>query len=385
VTVRLRETDGRPAVARLRIAGGIESARLGDLLEERDGASPDSAVPDSAVPDGAAQAGVGAPALVVSDGVAHVPVGPFETVTLRVRLRPATGTGTDPAAPAELPEPAQPVYTRYWLHGKGPAPAGNMPVAVHFSPARVTLGGADPADPAPLALTVAAGPAGGSGQVEILVPGVLTAKVKRAADSADSADLALADLAAAQDGLVLTYDLAPNGFAAWDVTVTASPGTANGRYFVTARITDALGQVLEDTALVTVGEPGAPEPDLEPEELFSRLQSDLTALAEEADLEILTPAVRLAPGERGELAVRVSSRLASQLRGEVQLVSPIGTWQTTGPWTQPVTVEPGGATTLRFGVAVPAIAEPGWEQWLLVKLMYFGRVRYSESVPLIVT
>jgi alpha-mannosidase len=109
------------------------------------------------------------------------------------------------------------------------------------------------------------------------------------------------------------------------------------------------------------------------------------ALAGEADLELLTPTVRLAPGESGELAVRVASHLASQLRGEVQLVSPVGTWQATGPWTQPVAVSPGGEATVRFAVTVPATAEPGWESWLLVKLMYFGRVRYSESVPLTVT
>jgi hypothetical protein len=82
--------------------------------------------------------------------------------------------------------------------------------------------------------------------------------------------------------------------------------------------------------------------------------------------------------------VRVASRLASQLRGEAQLVSPVGTWQATGPWTQPVTVEPGGEATVRFDVTVPATAEPGWESWLLVKLMYFGRVRYSEAVRLTV-
>ena len=48
---------------------------------------------------------------------------------------------TKPARADGLPEPAQPVFTRYWLHGKGPAPAGNVPVAVHFSPTRVTLAG----------------------------------------------------------------------------------------------------------------------------------------------------------------------------------------------------------------------------------------------------
>src|SRR6185437_467130 len=63
VTVRLRETDGRPATARLRLAAGIAAAWRSDLLEERDDA-----------------------ALEVADGTARVPLGPFETVTLRVRL-----------------------------------------------------------------------------------------------------------------------------------------------------------------------------------------------------------------------------------------------------------------------------------------------------------
>jgi alpha-mannosidase len=361
VTVRLRETDGRPAVPRLRLAGGIEAAWLSDLLEE----------------------GHGGELLQVADGVALVPVGPFETVTLRVRpaavAADAAGAAVaaGAAGAAELPEPAQPVYTRYWLHGKGPAPAGNMPVAVHFSPGRVTLRGADSAGEGAVALTVAAGPAGGRGEVQLLVPDGILATVHRSSEFREGGD-------AAGDS-VLRYDLAPNEFAAWEVTVTAPASTADGRYFVTARITDVLGQALEDTALVTVGEPGAPDPAQEPEELFFRLQADVSALAEEAEIEVLTPALRLAPGESGELTARVSSRLASELRGEVQLVSPIGTWRTTGPWTQAVKAEPGGAATVRFGVTVPATAEPGWESWLLVKLMYFGRVRYSQSVPLIVS
>ena len=111
----------------------------------------------------------------------------------------------------------------------------------------------------------------------------------------------------------------------------------------------------------------------------------MQAIAAEADLEVLTPALTLAPGQRGELAVRVASRLRSELRGEVQLISPIGTWRATGPWTQPVTVAPAGAATVSFGVTVPATAEPGWESWLVVKLMYFGRVRYSPAIALTVT
>ena len=339
VIVRLRETDGRAGLAGLRIAGGIEAAWRSDLLEESDGEP-----------------------LTVDEGTALVPVLPFETVTLAVRL------ATEPALAAyraAFPEPAQPLFTRYWLHGKGPAPAGNVPVAVHFSPTRVALGadateGADAAE-GNVALTVASGPAGGRGTVELVVPEGLDATVT---------------------GPALSYDLEPNGYAAWDVAVRALPGTGDGRYFVAARITDDLGQVLEDTVLVTIGEAGEPDPALEPEELFFRLQSDVMALADEVHLEVLPASLRLAPGASCPLEVRVASRLASQLRGEAQLVSPVGTWQATGPWTQAVTAEPGGEAAVRFDVTVPATAEPGWESWLLVKLMYFGRVRYSEAVRL---
>ena len=380
VTVRLRETDGRLSLARLRLAPGIEAAWRSDLLEQSYGEE---------LPASYGTAGLRT--LTVSDGTAFVPMQPYETATLRVRLAgaataPDAGTaGTEPGgtglaarrpagARTALPEPAQPVFTRYWLHGKGPAPAGNLPVAVHFTPTRVTLDGADPDGPA-LTLTVACGPAAAAGQVELMVPHGLAVAVDGTEVAVDGADGAAA----------LRYDLAPNGFAAWEVAVSALPETADGRYFVTARITDGLGQLFEDTALVTIGEAGGADPELPPEELFLRLQTDVTALIDEAELDLLTPALSLAPGESGALSVRVTSRLASQLRGEVQLISPVGTWQASGPWTQPVTVGPGGEATVRFAVTVPATAEPGWESWLLVKLMYFGRVRYSDAVPLTVS
>jgi alpha-mannosidase len=364
ITVRLRETDGRPALARLRLAGGIDAAWRYDILEQLPGMP-----------------------LGVRDGVAQVVLSPFETVTVMVRpvRAPAppslpnaqsTSSRTESAidrtaAGAEPPEPVQPVFSRYWLHGKGPAPAGNMPVAVHLTPTRATLraGGSDGDDTARLRLTVACGPSPAAGSAELLVPPGLIAQVGDA--PADS-------------GTLLRYDLPGDGFASWDITVRAVDPAPPGRFFLTARIRDGLGQVFEDVALVTVGEPGGPDASLPPEELFSRLQSDVQALDGEADLELLTPHLRLAPGQRGELTVRVASHLASPMRGEVQLISPIGTWRATDPWTQPVTADPGGDATVRFTVAVPVTAEPGWQSWLLVKLMYFGRVRYSRAIPLTV-
>jgi alpha-mannosidase len=345
VTVRLWETDGQTALVRLRFAGGVEAAWRTDLLEE-----------SLARP------------LTVDEGTAYVGLTPFETVT--VVVRPARGVPSGAAAAGAAlapPEPAQPVYTRYWLHGKGPAPAGNVPVAVHFEPTRVTLAGAA-AGAGRLRLTVACGPESAAGEVELIVPDGLLAEV-------DGALLA---------GTPLPYRLAGGEFAAWDVAVRALPEAADGRYFVAARIRDGLGQELEDAALVTVGEPGGPDASLPPEELFARLQSDAQALTAEADLEVLTPELRLAPGERGELIVQVASHLVSPLRGELQLISPFGTWEAAAPWTQSVDVSPGGEATVSFGVTVPATAPPGWQSWLLVKLMYFGRVRYSRAIGLTV-
>jgi hypothetical protein len=34
---------------------------------------------------------------------------------------------------------------------------------------------------------------------------------------------------------------------------------------------------------------------------------------------------------------------------------------------------------------IPASARPGTRWWALVKVMYFGRVRYSAAVPVTVT
>ena len=129
LAIRLRETEGRPARARVQLRGGIASAYLTDLLEEQD---------------------LGP--LPVQDERVIVDLPPFGTVTavLRPVVPPATALDAEPPVPqgtnlltqtavpegtlAGLLEPAQPVYARYWLHGKGPAPAGNLPVAVHISP-----------------------------------------------------------------------------------------------------------------------------------------------------------------------------------------------------------------------------------------------------------
>ena len=333
VTVRLRETGGQATTARVRLAQPISAAWLTDLLEEADGA-----------------------ALPVADGAAIVDMPAFGTVTLVVR----TAARAPGGARLATVEPVQPVYARYWLHGKGPAPAGNLPVAVHFTPTRVALSGPDEVGLA--TLTVGCGPEPASGTVELVPPSGIT-------------------VTAGQD---LRYELTPGGYAAWDLTVRAAPGTGPGRYFLAARIRDEHGNVIEDTTMVAVGERRWPDPTLPPEEALELMLADSAAAAAEVELAVLTPELRVAPGGRDQVMVSVTSGLASEMHGEAQLVSPFGSWEMLSPLGQGFSAAPGEPAVLRFEVAVPATARPGTRWWALVRVMYFGRVRYSQAIPVII-
>ena len=338
VTVRLREAGGRPVTARVRFPG-VTAAWLTDLLEEADGT-----------------------ALPVEDDTVLVDLPAFGTVTaVLARGDDPPQTPPDHGGTTRPPIPPWPLYARYWLHGKGPALAGNLPVAVHFSPVRAAL--PEPGGVAALTLTVGGGAEPAAGTVELVVPPGVT-------------------VTPGDQGQELRYDLSPGGYAAWDLTVRA-PGAGAGRYFVAARIRDDLGQLVEDTAMVAVGERRWPDPDLPPEEALELMQADYSAGTAEVDLAVLTQALQLAAGDEGELAVRVTSGLASELHGEAQLVSPFGTWEMIGPWTQGFSTAPGAGTDLRFTVRVPPTARHG-QWWALVKLMYYGRVRYSQAIPVII-
>jgi hypothetical protein len=277
-----------------------------------------------------------------------------------------------------LPEPAQPVYARYWLHGKGPAPAGNMPVAVHLSPGRLALRYQGAGS---LRLTVGCGPQAAAGAVRLEIPAALSV----------------------EPGGPLAYDLPGLGYAQWDLTVRARPDAPRGRFFVTAQITDGLGQLIEDAVLVTIGAaaeqadrtpadrtpadrtPADRTPaDRTPAELAAAQEADQQALAAEVDLTLAAGELALRPGQTGEIAVRLRNRTASPIRGEAQLVSPFGSWDQARPWTLGFSAGAGAGSTLRFTVAVPADARPGQHWWVIVKVMYFGRLRYSEPVAVTV-
>jgi alpha-mannosidase len=336
VTARLRDLGRRvPGPARLSLFTGITTAHQTGLAEDGDGP----------------------PVPVLPGGEAEAELGPAGTVTLGC----AVPGGPPSAARPELPEPAQPVFTRYWLHGKGPAPAGNLPVAVHLSPTRVPLPGGT--GPAVVRLTVAAGPDGAAGAVELVVAVGLVAG----------------------PGGPLSYQLPPLGYAEWELSVRGRPGAAAGHYFLAARIRDGLGQAHEDVAAVQVGLPPAPRPGQPLGELLPALDADRRAIAADLDVTVLTPAVELPAGGAGELAVQLANRAASAVRGEAQLISPVGSWAAVHPWTRGFAISPGSGVTLRYHVRVPVTTRRGTQWWAMVKVMYFGRLHYTSSIPVVIS
>jgi hypothetical protein len=327
------------------------------------------------------------PAAACRDGAATVTMPERGTLTLAVRLAgPAApaGQGSRAAVTGVAPEPAQPVFTRYWLHGKGPAPAGNLPVAVHLTPGLLAL---RPGDSGTLGLTVACVARPASGTVTVDVPAGLAVLASqdqpggrpRGAGTGHAAD----GHGTVVDGpglAELPYHLSPGGFAAWELAVRVRPEATAASHFVTARILDEAGQLLEDAAVVAVGSQGPPPPDLPLAELAARIEMLGEAEAAESELVTVTGDLELPPGGHGVLAVRLRNLAASALRGEAQLISPSVSWPAVASWTTGFAAEPGAVAELAFDVTVPRDARPGERWWALVKVMYFGRLRYSETV-----
>jgi hypothetical protein len=189
------------------------------------------------------------------------------------------------------------------------------------------------------------------------------------------------------DGLVaepsgpLRYALPPLGYAEWELAVRGQPGAPTGHYFLAARIRDGLGQVFEDTTAVLLGGPAVPRLDRPLDELIPELEAEQRAIAAELDVTVLTPALQVAAGQSAELAIRLASRAASEIRGEAQLISSFGSWPAVHPWTRGFAVSPGKEVTLRYHVRVPVTTRRGTQWWTMVKLMYFGRLHYTTAVP----
>ncbi|HEY3263356.1 MAG TPA: NEW3 domain-containing protein [Pseudonocardiaceae bacterium] len=251
-----------------------------------------------------------------------------------------SGAGLAPEA-----EAVQPLYARYWLHNRGPAPLGGLPAVGYLHPHRVT---AAPGADVTLRLTVASDRTDGPlrGAIRLVGPDRWSA---------------------APDDL--PFELPPGGHASREVLLRVPADAAPGRYPVRAQLrldADHLPpswrQVVEDVCLVSVGTASAPA------------RGDMLRLDREPD------PVTVAPGGSARLAVTVATDAHADLAVEAHVISPWGTWEWIGPPAVGAELPAEGKVELSFDVAPPRWAEPGrW--WALIRVAAAGHLVYTQAVP----
>ena len=326
ISVRVYESTGTPTLASVTMYGGLSAAWRTDLLEDRDTAP-----------------------LRLRGETAQVDLGAADVATLRLLPRASSPPAADPLA--RIIEPVQPVHTRYWLHNAGPAPLGNLPTSVHISPTRLNLT-PDGAQAAELRVTVSCSGRPASGRVELDVPPGLLVR--------SETDFA--------------YELAPGEYHEFVVPVGAA-GPA-GRYLLAARIREESGQVLEDTVEVVVPAAVAEASDELPE--IFEVQLDLGL-----DPETGHAAIHLLPGGVADLPVLLVNRADSEIRGELTLISPYGTWNgelAIGPRAQPFALAAGSKARFHVTARAASHARSGSHWWALFRVTGHGRLHYSPAV-----
>jgi alpha-mannosidase len=264
-----------------------------------------------------------------------------EIATTLARFGVARVLDADAVRLAPDAEAAQPLYARYWLHNRGPAPMGGLPAVAHLHPHHVV---AEPNDHVSLRLTAASDCSDASldGVVRILCPGGWTASHPE-----------------------LPFELAPGSYLDTEIGLTMPAGTAPGLYPVRAQLQlsgpglpAAWRQVVEDVCVVSVG---------------GRSHGELLRLIRGPDH------IDVAPGGTASVGVTVGTDAFADMAVEAHLVSPWGTWEWFNPAALGVVLPAGGKTDLRFQVCPPPWLEPG-QWWALVRVGCAGRLIYSPAV-----
>ena len=265
----------------------------------------------------------------------------YEIATLLARFDVPVKLHTDGARPAPEAEAAQPLYARYWLHNRGPAPLGGLPAVAHLHPYRVA---AEPNSQVPLRLTTSSDCSDRSlsGVVRLVIPDGWTATHDE-----------------------LPVDLAPGGYLGSEIRLTVPPGTLPGRYPVRAQLEltgaglpAAWRQVVEDVCVVSVG---------------TQTNDDLLWLINAPEH------VEVAPGGRASLGVTVGTDARADMAVEAHVISPWGTWDWVVPAARGAVLPADGTVDLTFDVCPPPWVEPGrW--WALVRVACAGRLIYSPAV-----
>lgn len=269
----------------------------------------------------------------------------YEIATLHAQLNLSRVITGSPDAIAPEAEVAQPLYARYWLHNRGPAPLGGLPAVAHLHPHLVT---AAPGESIELRLTAASDCTDASlhGTVRLVCPPGW-----------------------ASDPDELPFLLPPGDYLETALTLTMPPGTEPGRYPVRAelavtgngRMPTSWRQVVEDVCTVVVGDTG---------------DEMLRLVTEPA-------AVEVAAGETATIGITVGTDARAALSLEAHLISPWGTWDWLGPAVVAAELPPGGTAELVFEVAPPAWIEPG-QWWALIRVASAGHLLYSSAVKVTV-
>ncbi|MFG1812489.1 NEW3 domain-containing protein [Kribbella sp. NPDC049174] len=282
--------------------------------------------------------------------------------------------GSAPANPAVLGQPgelAQPSYARYWLHNRGPAQMGFLPVSLSVSPTVARTAG----KPFEISMVIA------NQYADTPAEGLLTIGLPDGWTT-DQSDRSLR--------------LEPGGYVRHLANVTPPENCEPGQYFVAARVltkTDELAggagvTAVEDVVTVFVGE--SPEltatlgfgmpPTEEPDHGSGAVEGEpgrptgLTVTPSTQDL-------RLAPGTSETLELEFTNTTSSEIRAELQLASPYGTWSWLPEPVRMVVVPPKSSITVAVPVQAPADATPA-HAWVLPKVMWFGRAQYAPTVRL---
>jgi alpha-mannosidase len=255
------------------------------------------------------------------------------------RVLDAKGTPLAPDA-----EPAQPLYARYWLHNRGPAPLGGLPAVAHLHPHQLAV---DPGAAVQLQLTA----------VSDVTDVALHGKVRLVGPPGWTIEMA-----------ELPFVLPPGDFLESIVDVTMPPDTVAGLYPLRAElgvtgsaIPAAWRQVVEDICVIAVGST---------DDRVLRIVTD----PESVDVQA---------GGSATVGVTVGTDAFADLAVEAHLISPWGTWEWLGPNAIGAEVPARGTVELTFDVRPPAWVEPG-EWWALIRVGCAGELLYSPSVKVVV-
>jgi alpha-mannosidase len=330
VTVRLVETSGGPARISLHTSvGSISGGNPVGLLED---------APRS-----------------------HQPVRflhGYEIATLATRLDAVPVIDAVGRALAPDAEAAQPLYSRYWLHNRGPAPLGGLPVVAHLHPESVS---ARPGETVPIRLSVASD----------CSDAALTAVVRLHCPpnwSAAEPDSAVRTLAA-REGHSIRVELDPRGYRDAEFAVRVPDDAPPGRYPVRAELAldgdlpPAWRQRVEDVCLITVG-------DVADADALVRLVGEPQEVVVDR-------------GRRARLTATVESGAFGDLNLEAHLISPWGTWEWIGPAAVGAVLPAQSTVEVGFDIAPPPWATPGrW--WALIRIGCAGRLLYTPAVAVTV-